>query len=139
MAQAQAVRDLQKKAAEVYEAEVVSLTKVDRDSLTAEDLIKLGEKLKEAIGIKKKIEKESNAEVESRVEDKKQAVNGKILKMVRIVVAHMNLIDGRGKAELDKVVGETSKLLDELAWTNRTLEWKVKATVGMKDQNDKSL
>ena len=53
--------------------------------------------------------------------DKKQVVNGKILKTVRIVVTHMNPIDGRGKAELEKTVGETSKLLDVLAQTNRTL------------------
>ena len=48
-------------------------------------------------------------------------VNRKILKTVRIVVAHMNPIDGRGKAALETVVEETSKLLDELARTNRKL------------------
>ena len=101
----------------------------------AEELIKLGKKLNEAMGMKKKIEKESNREVENRIEDKKQVVNRKILKTVRIVVAHMNPIDGRGKAELGRAVGETSKLLDELARNNRTLEWKVKAIAGTGDQN----
>lgn len=78
------------------------------------------EKLKEAMGMKKKIEEDRNREVENRVWDKKQVVNGKILKTVRIVVAYMNPIDGRGKVDLEKAVGETSKLLDELAQTNRS-------------------
>lgn len=59
--------------------------------------------------------------MENKVGDKKQVVNGKILKTVRIMVAHMNLINGRGKADLEKAVEETSKLLDKLAQTNRTL------------------
>ena len=67
------------------------------------------------MGIKRKIEEESNREVENKVANKKQMVNRKILKTVRIVVAHMNLFDGRGKEELEKAVGETSKLLYELA------------------------
>ena len=113
--------------------------KIDRDNLSAEDLIKLGEKLKEATGMKKKIEEESNREVENKVGDKKQVVNGKILKTVRIVMAHMNLIDRRGKVDLEKAVGETSKLLDELAQTYRTMGWKEKATAGTGDQNDESL
>ena len=91
------------------------------------------------MGIKKKIEEERNREVENRVGDKKQVINRKILKTVRIGVAHMNPIDGRGKAELEKAVGETSKLLYKLAQTNRFQGWKVKATAGMGDQNDKSL
>ena len=36
-------------------------------------------------------------------------------------------------------MGDTSKLLDELARTKKTLGWKVKATAGTKDQNDESL
>ena len=83
--------------------------------------------------MKKKIELQRNREVENKVGDKKQVVNRKILKAVRIVVAHMNLIDKRRKAELEQAVGETSKLLDTLAKTNRTLGWKVKATVGTGD------
>lgn len=84
-----------------------------------EDLIKLGEKLKEAIGMKRKIKKERNREVENKVGDKKQVVKGRIVKTVRIVVAHMNLINIRGKADLEKAVGETNKLLDVLVETNR--------------------
>ena len=115
------MRDSQRKVAEVCEAEVVFLTRINRDNLSAKDLIKWGEKLKEAMGMKKKIEEESNREVENRVEDKKLVVNGKILKTVRMVVAHMNLIDRRSKVELKESVGETSKLLDKLARTKRTL------------------
>ena len=40
----------------MYELEVDYLTKVNRDNLSTEDLIKLGEKLKEVIARKKKIE-----------------------------------------------------------------------------------
>ena len=139
MAQAQTVKEAQKKVAEACKAEVDSFTKVDKDNLSAQDLIKLGEKLKQAIGMKKKIEEKESREVENKVVDKKQVVNGKILKTVRIVVVHMNPIDGRGKAELEKSVGQTSKLLDVLAQTNRRLGWKVKATAGRGDQNDESL
>ena len=53
--------------------------------------------------------------MENRVGDKKQVVNRKILKTVRIMVVHMNTIDGRGKEELEKAVGKTSKLLNGLA------------------------
>ena len=133
------MKDSQRKAAEVCAAEVAALPKVDRDNLSTEDLIKLREKLKEAMEMKKKIEEESNREVESRVVHKKQVVNKKILKTVRIVVAHINPIDGKGKVELEKAVGETSKVLDELAYTNRTLGWKVNATARTRDQNDESL
>ena len=128
----------QKKAAEACEEEVDSPTRVNRDNLLAEDLIKLGEKLKEAMGMKR-IEEERNREVENKVGDKKQVGNRKILRTVRIVVAYMNPIDERGMAELEKAVGETSKLLDILVQTNRILGWKVKATAKMGDQNDESL
>ena len=89
--------------------------------------------MQKAIGMKRKIKDKRKREVESRVGDKKQVANGKILKTVKIVVAHMNPIDGRRKADLEKTVGETSKLLDVLAQTNRTLGWKVKVTAGTGD------
>ena len=69
-----------------------------------------------------------NREIENKVGDKKQVVNWKIKKTVRIVVAYMNLIDGRSKMNLEKAVNETSKLLDILVQTNRMIGWKVKAT-----------
>ena len=71
-----------------------------------------------------------NREIENKVGDKKQVVNWKIKKTVRIVVAYMNLIDGRSKMNLEKAVNETSKLLDILVQTNRMIGWKVKATAG---------
>ena len=137
--QVHAVKDLQRKAAEACKAEVDSLTKIDKNNLCTEDLIKLGEKLKEAKGMKRKIEEECIREVENRVGNKKQVVNRKILKMVRIVVAHMNPSNRRGKADLEKAVGETSKLLDELARTNRSQGWQVKAIADTGSQNNESL
>ena len=112
--------------------------RITRDNPSVEDLIKLGEKLNKAMGMKKKIVEESNREMENKVEDKKQVVNTKILKTARIMVAYMNPINRRGKAELEKAVKETRKLLDMLAWTNRTLGWKVKAAAGLQDQNEES-
>ena len=91
------------------------LAKVNRDNLSADNLIKLVKKLKEAMEMKEKIEEKVNREVENRVRDKKQDISRKIVKMLRIVVSHMNPIDGRDKAELEKAVGATSKLLDLLA------------------------
>ena len=64
--------------------------------------------MQEAMEIRKKIKEERNREVENRVGDKKQVVNGKILKTVRIMVAYMNLMDERHKKELEKAVEETS-------------------------------
>lgn len=115
VAQGEAMKDSQKKAAEVCEAEVDALTKINRDALSVEDLIKLRQKLKEAISMKRKIEEHRGREVENRVRDKKQVVNGKILKTVRIVVVHMNPMDARGKADLEKAVGQTGRLLWVLA------------------------
>ena len=60
--------------------------------------------------MRKKIEEGSNREVECRLGDKKQVINGKILKTVRIVVVYLNLLNGNGKADLEKAEGETSKL-----------------------------
>ena len=66
--------------------------------------------------------------MENKVGDKKWVVNMKIQKIVRIKVAHVNLIDGKDKAELEKAVKESSKLLEVLTETNRRLSCKVKAT-----------
>ena len=44
---------------------------VNRDSPSAEDLIKVQEKLKEVMGMKKKIEEERSREVENRVRNQK--------------------------------------------------------------------
>lgn len=83
--------------------------------------------------MKKSIEEERNREVENKVRNKKHVINRKILKTVRIVVAYMNPIDSRGKADLDKAVEESSKLLDMLVQTNRTQGWKVKVMAGTGD------
>ena len=96
-----------------------------------EDLIKMKEKLNEGMGMNEKIEEERNREVENKVRNKKEVVNKKIQTTVRIVMAQMNLIHRRGKPGLEKVMGETNKLLDILAHNNRTLEWKVKAMAGI--------
>ena len=77
--------------------------------------------------------------MENRVRDKKQVINEKILKTVKIVVVHMNLIDRWGKVELQKVIREASKLLEVLAQTNGTTGWKVKVTGEKVDQKDEFL
>ena len=51
----------------------------------------------------------------------------------------MSPINERGKEEFEKVVAETSKLLDILAQTKRTLGWKVEVMTETRDQNNKSL
>ena len=89
--------------------------------------------------MKKKIEEERKKEAENKIRNKQQVINRKILRTVRIVVANINLIDRRGKVELEKLVGETSKLLDMLAQTNGTLGWKVKEKSSTEDSSNKSL
>ena len=105
------VKETQRKSREACETEAETLSKVNRDNRTVEDLIKLGQKLKEAMGMKMKIQQIVNQKVENRIGCKKQVGNGKILKTVSIGVACVNLIDGKGKAKLERVVGETTKLL----------------------------
>ena len=58
-------------------------------------MIKLGEKLKEARGMKKKMEEKVKSAITKMVGSKKQVINRKIFKTVRIVVAYMNPIDER--------------------------------------------
>ena len=47
----------------------------------------------------------------------------------------MNPSNRRVKVDLEKAVGETSKVLDTLVQTNRTLSQKVKVIAGTGDQN----
>ena len=53
-------------------------------------MINLGENLKEAMRIKHRIEEKVNREAENTVGDKKQLVNRRILRTIRIMVAHIN-------------------------------------------------
>ena len=62
-----------------------------------------------------------------------------MLKTVMIVVAYIKPADGKCKVELEKAVAETSKLLDNLVQTNRTLSWNVKSMAGTGEQNEESL
>ena len=65
--------------------------------------------------------------------------NRKLLKTVRIVLAHMNLIDGKGKVDSERAVEMTRKLLDVLAETNRALACKVNLKLVTGDQSSESL
>lgn len=77
--------------------------------------------------------------MQCRMRDKKEVVNGKILKIVRIMAAHMNPIVGRVKVLLEKLLTETSKLLDNLVQSNKTVSRKTKVTEGMGEQYNDSL
>lgn len=113
------VEELQKRVVKAYEMVVEELAKVNKDNFLAKDLIRLGEKLKKVIEMKK-IDEKVNREVESKIGNKKQVVNSKILKIVRIIVICRSPIVKRNKVDLEKIVRETIKLLDMLAQINKT-------------------
>ena len=98
------------KSIEIYKAEVESLAMINQDGPSAKDLTMLGQQLIHAIATKYKISLKTSRGVEKKVGDKKQVVNGKILKIVWIVVACMNAINGGGQMYRDKALRKLSQL-----------------------------
>jgi len=61
-----------------------------------------------------------------------------VLKVAQIILAHMQPIDGRGKAEVEDRVNKVNALLWEKAITNNTIPWQTTVAVGKGTQDDKS-
>ena len=90
----------------------------------------VGEKLKEAMTMKDKLEAEVKVVPESKVREKRVVVGNKVLKVAKIILAHMQPIDGRGKAEVEDGLNKVNALLREKAITNNTIPWHTIAEIG---------
>ena len=86
--------------------------------------------MKEAMSMKEKLEAEGKVVPENKVGEKRVVVGNKVLRVARIILAHMQSIDGRGKAEVEDGVNKVNALLQEKAIANNTVPWHVTVEIG---------
>jgi len=106
------------------------LTAKAKQAVTPTEIVSAGEKLKEAMTMRDKLEVEGKVIPESKVGEKRVVVGNKVLKVAKIILAHMQAIDGRGKAELEDEVNKVNALLREKAITNNTISWHTTVEIG---------
>ena len=100
---------------------VNELTVKVKQAATPAEIVLVGEKLKEAMVMKDKLEAEGKVVLESKIGEKRVVVGNKVLKVAKIVLAHMQSIDGRGKAEVKDGVNMVNTLLREKAITDNRI------------------
>jgi len=96
------------------------------------------EKLKEAMTMRDQLEAEGKVVPESKVGEKRVVVGNKVLKVAKIILAHIQPIDGRGKAEVEDGVNKVNALLREKAITDNTIPWHTTVEIGKASQDDES-
>ena len=79
---------------------VEELTMKGRQAVTPRERVSVGEKLKEAMTMKEKLEAEGKVIAENKVGEKRVVVGNKVLKVAKIVLAQIQLINGREKVEV---------------------------------------
>jgi len=114
------------------------LTAKAKQAVTPAEIVSVGEKLKEAMTVKDKLEAEAKVIPESKVGEKRVVVGNKVLKVAKIILAHMQLVDGRGKVEVEDGVNKVNALLPEKAITNNTIPWHTSVEIGNGSQDDES-
>jgi len=117
---------------------VEELTAKAKQAVTPAEIVSVGEKLKEAMSMKEKLEAEGKVIPENKVKEKRVVVGNKVLKVAKIILAHMPTIDGRGKAEVEDGVNKVNGLLREKAITNNTIPWHTTTEIGKGSQDDES-
>jgi len=117
---------------------VEELTTKAKQAVTPAEIILVGEKLKEAMTMREKLEAEGKVVTESKVGEKRVVVGNRVLKVAQIILAHMQPIDGRGKAEVEDGVNKVNALLRETAITNTMSPWHTTVEVGKGTQDDES-
>jgi len=117
---------------------VEELTTKAKQAVTPADIVQVGEKLKEAMTMREKLEVEGKVVPESKVGEKRVVVGNRVLKVVKIILAHMQSIDGRGKAEVEDGVNKANSLLREKAVTNNAIPWHTTVEIGKGSQDDES-
>jgi len=114
------------------------LTTKAKQAATPAEVVLVGEKLKEAMMTKEKLEAEGKVVPESKVGEKRVVVGNRVPKVAKIILAHMQPIDGRGKAEVEDGVNKVNSLLREKAVTNNAIPWHTTVEIGKGSQDDES-
>ena len=117
---------------------VEELTTKAKQAVTPAEIVLVGETLKEAMAVKDKLEAEEKVVPEYKVGEKRVVVGNRVLKVAKIILAHMQPIDGRGKAEVEDGVNKVNALLREKAITNNTIPWHTTVEIGKGTQDDES-
>jgi len=137
-AQVESVWEGRRVAWESANRTVEELTAKAKQAITPAEIVSVGEKLKEAMTMKEKLEAEGKIIPENKVGEKRVVVGNKVLKVARIILAHMQSIDGRGKAEVEDGVNKVNALLREKAITDNTIPWHTTVEIGKGSQDDES-
>ena len=85
-----------------------------------------------------KLEAEGMVILENKVGEKRVVVGNKVLKVAKIILAHMQPIDGRGKVEVEDGINKVNALLREKAITNNSIRWHATVEIGKGSQDDES-
>jgi len=88
--------------------------------------------------LKDKLEAEGKVVPENKVGEKRVVVGNKVLKVAKIVLAHIQPIDRRGKAEVEDGVNKVNSLLRVKAITSNTIPWHATVEIGKGSQDDES-
>jgi len=88
--------------------------------------------------MREKLEAEGKVVPENKVGEKRVVVVNKVLKVAKIILAHMQSIDRRGKAEAEDGMNKVNALLGEKTITNNSIPWYAIVEIGKGSQNDKS-
>jgi len=115
---------------------VEELTTKAKQAVTPAEIILVEEKLKEAMMMKKKLEAKGKVVPESKVGEKRVVVGNRVLKVAKIILAHMQPIDRRGKMEVEDGVDKVNALLREKAITNNAIPWHTTVEIGKGTQDD---
>jgi len=92
---------------------IEEVTTKARQAITPTEIVLVGEKLKVAMTMKEKLEAGEKVISENKVGEKRVVVGNKVLKMAKIILAHIQLIDGRGKAKLEDAVNKISTVMGD--------------------------
>jgi len=115
---------------------VEELTIKAKQAVTPAEIVQVGEKLKAAMMTREKLEVEGKIVPEIKLGEKRVVVGNRVLKVVKIILAHMQSIDGRGKAEVEDGVNKVNSLLREKAVTNDAIPWYTTVEIGKGSQDD---
>ena len=114
---------------------VAELTAKAKQAITPAEIVLVGEKLKEAMTMKERLEAEGKVMPGNKVGEKRVVMGDKVLKVAKIILAHMQSINGRRKAEVEDVVNKVNALLGEKAITNNTILWHTTVEIGKGSQD----
>jgi len=109
---------------------VEELTTKAKQAVTPAEIVLVGEKLKVAMIMKEKVEANGKIVPESKIGEKRVVVGNRVLKVAKINLAHMQLINGRVRAEVEDGVNKVNALLREKAITNNAIPWQTTVEIG---------